>query len=422
MSSMHAGHRGPAAQARGRAGRAARDGSFAAWAEGERPRLLGVAYLHTADPVRAARMVQGALAALYPRWTEQADPLLQVLQKLTSGGDPRLPWEAAPRFELIDAAPALPVGPPIVVDLARLTDHERVALVLERFAELPSVQIARVLQVPVDEVLVLARQARAALAAEHPDRSWDAALAAELANAIPYELRGPGQQGEDLANGQRLVRRKLGRRVGYSLVVVAAALVLVFAGFRFLPANQTPTAGPVAGGTPTPTRSAPPCDVTMPACEGQVLYAWRAAVAETARPYIDPAGRYFTGFGYSADPTGGLADIWSGREGALHLRIFRADGGATEILIEVATSRGAATRCGATTGQGCESFRFMDGNRFRLSDSTLLSPGIEVQHSPSGTEVVTVIARNVRPGAAAPVTRGDLVNLAQDARLHLPAR
>ena len=40
----------------------------------------------------------------------------------------------------------------------------------------------------------------------------------------------------------------------------------------------------------------------------------------------------------------------------------------------------------------------MDGNRFLLTDSTVSNGGIEVQYSPSGDEVITVIAHNTQRG------------------------
>ena len=67
----------------------------------------------------------------------------------------------------------------------------------------------------------------------------------------------------------------------------------------------------------------------------------------------------------------------------------------------------------------------MDGNRVTMSD-TSPKHGVEVQYSPYGDEVITVVARNTQPGPArrAPelsITSGDLINLVEDQRLRLPS-
>ena len=67
-------------------------------------------------------------------------------------------------------------------------------------------------------------------------------------------------------------------------------------------------------------------------------------------------------------------------------------------------------------------FHPLDGNTYLLTDSTLADGGIEVQYSPSGHEVVTVIARNTQRGQILEISRGDLIKLVQDERLHLPRR
>jgi hypothetical protein len=46
--------------------------------------------------------------------------------------------------------------------------------------------------------------------------------------------------------------------------------------------------------------------------------------------------------------------------------------------------------------------------------------GIEIQHSPDGTYVITLAARNIRGGRAPEVTYGDLIAVAQDPRLRPP--
>jgi hypothetical protein len=64
----------------------------------------------------------------------------------------------------------------------------------------------------------------------------------------------------------------------------------------------------------------------------------------------------------------------------------------------------------------------LDGNSFFLTETTSVSQGMEVQYSPAGTEVISVIARNAQRGQALRIERGDLIKLVQDPRLHLPKR
>jgi hypothetical protein len=49
-----------------------------------------------------------------------------------------------------------------------------------------------------------------------------------------------------------------------------------------------------------------------------------------------------------------------------------------------------------------------------------MQDGIEIQHSPDGTYVITLAARNVRGGSAPAVTYSDLIAVAQDPRLRPP--
>ena len=117
-----------------------------------------------------------------------------------------------------------------------------------------------------------------------------------------------------------------------------------------------------------------------------------------------------------------MPSFWSGQGGALAFEMFRLEKGATEVYLQVATSRKFAVRCGATTGQQCMFVRFMDGNSYLMTDSTLKGGGIEVQHNPRGDEVITVIARNTQRGQMLEISSGDLIKLVQDKRLHLPKR
>jgi hypothetical protein len=64
----------------------------------------------------------------------------------------------------------------------------------------------------------------------------------------------------------------------------------------------------------------------------------------------------------------------------------------------------------------------MDGNTYLMTDSTLADGGIEVQYSPKGDEVITVIARNTQRGQILEISTAELIQLVQDERLRLPKR
>jgi hypothetical protein len=142
-------------------------------------------------------------------------------------------------------------------------------------------------------------------------------------------------------------------------------------------------------------------------------------MAEVVQSQLDPDGVYFSGFGYRYDSRYDSPAFWSGREGALAFEMFRLDRGATVVYVQIATSRQAAVRCGATTGHDCQTVRFMNGNQMRLSLSNTVNEGVEVQYRPSG-QVITVIARNTTRGKTFDLTSAELVELVQDPRLQLP--
>ncbi|HSU34493.1 MAG TPA: sigma factor-like helix-turn-helix DNA-binding protein [Propionibacteriaceae bacterium] len=416
-----------------------RDDEFAAVVERERPLLQGIAYLLTGDAERADRLVQAVWARMYENRVQVTRPRVEAIRALIVA-EPlplNLPWESAPRFELVDGQ-QLTAGAtePIVADLRRLTADQRTAIILERYAQLPSAQIAEVLGRPIDEVLVLARQARAALAMGHPQRVDDTALARELEDAIPVDHRTAHGSADDLAHGRRLVRQ---RRLRRGAAALAAALVLVV-GFAVLlpdrvppPSAAPPAAGDTAGGddppvpprnsvSPVPavvTPTSPTCSPAESWCRGRILFRWRSEMAEVVQSHLDPGGVYFSGFGYRYDGRYDSPDFWSGQGGALAFEMFRLDRGATVVYVQIATSRQTAVRCGATTGHECQTVRFMNGNQMRLSLSNTVAEGVEVQYRPSG-QVITVVARNTARGKTFPLTSAELVELVQDPRLQLP--
>lgn len=401
---------------------AIRDDEFAAVVERERPLLQGIAYLLTGDAERADRLVQAVWARMYEGWAQVTRPQVEAIRALIAA-EPlavRLPWESGPRFELVDGRPAraTPVEA-IVADLRRLTADQRTVLVLERYAQLPSARIAEVLGRSIDEVLVLARQARAALAAGGPQRVDDNALARELADAIPVDRRTAYGSADDLAHGRRLVRS---RRLRRGAAALTAALLLVVGIVLLLPDRApAPIAAPAAT-TPAPaavTPTGPSCTPSEAACRGRILFTWRSEMAEVVQSHLDPGGVYFSGFGYRYDGRYDSPDFWSGQEGALAFEMFRLDRGATVVYVQIATSRRTAVRCGATTAQECQTVRFMDGNQMQVSLSSTVAEGVEVQYRPNG-QVITVIARNTTRAKTFDLTSAELVELVQDPRLQLP--
>jgi DNA-directed RNA polymerase specialized sigma24 family protein len=398
---------------------AIRDDEYAAVAERERPLMQATAYLLTGDPVQAERVVQRVLAELYGHWSKVTQPRLDGLRAVvhTSRAPVELPWENRQRVELIDGPAPIPTGDPIVKDLGTLTYDQRAAIVLECYAGLAIEQIAQILNRHLDEVRVMAQQSRIILAAGHPGRSSDETLNHELTDAVPHELGESQSSADDLAHGRELSRRRWIQRGSAAL---AAVVLVVAAAILFAPrAPQTPHAAPSA---PIATASSQGCDPSSATCRSQILLRWRSGMVEVASSHLDPKGTYFSGFGYAYDSRYDTPGFWTGQGGALAFEMFRLDKGATEVYLQIATSRKFAVRCGATTHQQCLRFFFMDGNSYLVTDSRLLDRGIEVQYSPKGDEVITVVARNTQRGKILDISTGDLINLVQDERLRLPKR
>jgi DNA-directed RNA polymerase specialized sigma24 family protein len=393
------------------------EAAYANAIERERPLLRATAFLLSGDPVRAERLVQLVLAQLYERWPHVQRPQIEALRSLIRADrhDAHLPWESARRVELVDGALVPPASAPIIADLRRLSYDQRAVIILERYAELPTVQIAAVVERPIDSVLSACRAAQAALVEGNPGRSPDGAVAAELAQAVPAELSRAGNSADDLDRGRRLRRRHQLRRalIGLAAIVLAVVTTSQAVPDRRVPAAEVPLPQPSA----SPTR----CDPNSLVCQGQVLIAWRSDMAEVAESHIDPTGRYFSAVGYAYDTRSDTPTIWTAQGGALAFQLFRPDGGATEVYVQIATSQQYAVRCGATTGHVCLSQRFMDGNRFHLT-STSVRQGVEVQYSPNGDQVITAIARNTTKGQVLELSTSDLIDLVQDPRLRLPER
>jgi hypothetical protein len=396
------------------------DRAYQAMVAQERPVLEATAFLIVGDQDRAQRLVAFVLAQLYTRWASVQRPRTEALAAVlrAEGAEVQLPWESGNRFQLVDNLPvAQEAG--IVADLRLLTHDQRLIIVLERVAELPSVQIAELVGRPVDEVLVLAQQAQAALAAGHPQRRSDPELAHELRAAVPVD-QGP-ERPSDLAHGHTLVRRRSIRR---ALTAIGALVLVVLAISYLLPQRSpAPVAAHAPSAEPTPgvSVSVPVrCDTSTAPCRGHILYQWRSDMAEVARSALDPAGEYFTGFGYTGGQTYEVPGFWSGAGGALAFEMFRVEGGGTRLYVQLATSQDYALRCGASTGHRCFSMEFMDGNRFTVTETTTADKGVEIQYRPYDDQVITIVARDVGPGRKLALNTGDLLRLAGDPRLRLP--
>ena len=398
---------------------ALRDEEYAAVVERERPLLQACGYLLTGDEGRADRLVELVLARLYERWDDVRRPRIEALRGLvqTSPHDPQLPWDTRDRVQLVDGSFAVPSGAPIITDLSSLPPDQRAVIVLERYAELPSVQIAEIVGRTVDEVLLLARQAQATLANGYPERADDAALAVELREAVPIDRRIAYDGAADLAHGHQLVRRRWLRR---GLAAIAAVVLLAAAVMVLVPdPTPTPVAGPHPAGTPTST-SQRSCDpATDLVCRAEILRVWRAEMANVVLSYIDPQGRYFSGYGYRYDQRYDSPGFWSGHGGALAFEMFRLNKGATVVYLQIATSSQVAVRCGETTGGKCHTQTFLSGNSFNLTQSATVTEGMEVQYRLTD-RVITVIARNTTKGQVWQIPRGKLFALLEDSRLKLP--
>lgn len=397
-----------------------RDRDYATFVEDERPLLQRCAYLLVGRREPADELVQATLADLYARWRRVRDPRLVAMRLLYTTNLGELPaWSARARFELVDSRPTHEHADPLVSLLGRLSARQRMVIVLEWVARLPSVEIAAVLDSSMETLSDVARDARTALVRAAPELADDAVLAARLDAAVPPDVRSVRRY-DDLRHGQDLVRRRWLRR---GAVAAAALVVLALVVPQFRPVPTTPASAPLpvpatstVTVTPSPTT---PCDRTEVTCQASLVRAWRSTVYEVVADYLDPGGAYFNASSYYArDET---ADLWRTKHGSLGMEMFRAGGGATQVSVQIATDRSFAPRCGTATGNTCTSIRFMDGNRFTLSDGLDETDGLEGQYRPDGGDVITVVAQNVGSGRKLEITRAQLVRLLQDERLRLPA-
>ena len=396
--------------------------SFATFVAAQRPLLQGIAYLMYGDVGRGRAIVDVTMASLYDNWPVESNPrdiaLRQVLDARPSQLD--VPWVHRSRVELVDTAtPGLnpPVG--IVGELAALDVDQRRVLILQHVAQVPLPLMPSLVDRTLDEVRELARSARDRLLAADPDRARSAVLSAQLAEAIPYDLREGLPVDLDITHGKQLIRQRMLRRLaGTVAAILVLVSVVIWAPREQLSASTSP---PAPSPSPVQSQPAPPCGESDNKCQVHVLGTWRAEMADVVGSYLDPASKYFDGVGHGSEPIYETPSFWDGRGGALGFNLFSRTGG-TLIYVQVASSDNLAIPCGEMTGQDCISQRFLDGNRYQLTETTYATEGLEVQYAPNGTEVVTVVARDTTIGRSLAVTRGQLIKLVQDSRLRLPHR
>lgn len=394
-----------------------------------RPMLQGAAYLLTDEPVAADRLLDSILARLWARRTTPDSVGPQALRLLVYPRPPGpLPGaETNPGVELRDGR--RDGGRPVVArELARLDPRQRNLLVLNAYAgqsEAGCSQLTGTTEAAVREELAAALTT---LVAHDPGWKTREVLIEALRASIPYDRRVSRGGLRDVAQGRNLIRRRWTRGMSVVGATVVVALLVAFqlrqpaqAEFGALQSAVTPTPRPTV--SPAPSREAPPapCNTRDASCRTEVLRKWQSGIADVIGSYVDPDRLYRTVYSASDDrlnPPG----FWVADGGALALDLFKLDHGPTKISLQIATSGKYAVSCGKTTRTHCVSQRFLDGNRFTLSESTSIKHGLEVQFSPDGTQVITVIATSEGPGQRLDIERGQLIQLVQDTRITLPSR
>ena len=404
----------------------ARDQAFLAFADGAGGLLHGCALLLVGDARRAERLAETVLARRFPPDGPPEVLLVAALRELVAPrpGFSRPPWVHEPGMELVDSSAARPTAS-LLDELALLPLDQRACVVLVCYAALEPAVVGAVLDAPAAVVEARTQQAVATLATNRPERLQPGRLGEELRQAVGSAPQlGPGRSSvSDLLHGRQLHRRRRSRRA--AALVAAVLLVAVGAVAGLGTEEPVPQAGSTPGPVSAPTPSPVPhvsaaCDIHNPTCQATVMREWRAEIARVAASHLDPDGAYFTGYSFSYDRRYETASFWKGEGGALGLELFRLKGGATEVYVQVASDDAFAVRCGQVTRQSCTSVKLMDGNRFSLTSSVDVARGVEVQQSPDGQRVVSLVARNTSGGRELPVTTADLIALVQDPRLQLP--
>lgn len=146
-------------------------------------------------------------------------------------------------------------------------------------------------------------------------------------------------------------------------------------------------------------------------CRARQSLDWAMRVRNATQKAFGP-GTVTDGFAMNLNES-----FWAGGEGSLEVQMA-SDDRQTTIRVEVGTSPAAVTACGHRTTRRCSSQLFMDGNSYQLSASTWIADGLEVTYGAAIHRSEYVFARG--PSTTG-ITRDQLITLAQDPALALPA-
>lgn len=403
----------------------ARDADFAQFVADERRLLFALAYLMVGSVRRAEDVLQSTLARLYGRWPGRVAARRVALYEIlhSSPGQLVLPWRERGGVELLDGPGELPPAG-IAADVGALPDEVRRAVLLTHLVGLSLAEAAGLLASDEAAVAALLTQGFGRVIDRQPERSGPGKLTRELEAAVPEQGPGDVAAAADLAHGRLLVRRRQLRR---AVLATAAVVALLLGVVRLAPGGEpaVPAVAPTPIQTvsiPTPTPAPrPACDTDEASCRILVLQRWRNQMARITSSYLDPGHHYFSGYTYSSSPLYDSGGVWTRRGGVLGLSLSGVVAGGTEVYLQIATAPKFAVRCGHQTHHSCAPQEFLDGNTFTLTPTIDVAEGMEVQYSPRGDEVITVVARNVARGRQLDVTRAQLMSLVTDQRLRLPA-
>ncbi len=433
-----------------------RDVEFLTFVRRYRPRLAGVAYLLHGDADQAERLVQHALATAYLH----GQRFLIIAAEQLARTDPRLlrlAWgPRSSRSALVDGpddqheqgdqhdrdahhdpAPVFDNASTTRV-LARLDTLDapaRRALVLHRYLGLSVAGTAELLGSTPEEIE--ASVARSLLKLSDLGSDGRGGPLTMMASIVPPAGDVETAAFADLAHGRSLVRRRRGRRSVLAAAVVAVLLVIGVAvwpdrvtmiqlsGSAADP-SATPSGGSYGGsgagsgaGSNASGAASTCSDPSVPSCRVELTRQWRAEMAGIVTRTLDPKGTYFSGYSFDYDARYDSDAFWQGRDGALGLDVISTRG-STEVFVQLATSRQAAVRCGATTKHPCVRRQMMDFNYFTLTNTSDSRQGVEVQYRPTGAYVITVIVRDTTKGTPLVVGQGQVISMIENPGLVPP--
>ena len=396
-----------------------RDAGFLAFVRQYRARLFGAAFLLRGDAETAERVTQLAIAQSYGHREHYLTSAVEHVVR-TDPQTLRLPWLRSPQVELIeiDQTSALPTPTALLVRLAALPTEQRTAVIVQSFLGLSSEQAAELLASAPEKVSIARTLGLLAMSDVLPPGSGDPAVL--MASVVPRGRDVESAALDDLAHGRWLVGRRRLRRS--SVLAAALAMVLIVLAVAW-PDRVTVVRvnAPIETPSATPSASVAACtDLQNPQCRVQVVRAWRSQMSNVVSGKLDPQGNYFSGYSYGYTPRYDSDQLWKDKRGSLGLDLFKSTGGGTTVFLQVATSRQDAIPCGQLTKQKCIRRQMMDFNYFTMTTTTRSRQGVEVQYCPDGTQVITLVARDVTKGQRLDVTSAQLLELVQDERLRLP--